>query len=48
MSAFVCSECETFARFADKHDAFHRDCPVCEQVTRWELAFEADPVGVEF
>lgn len=48
MGEFVCSQCETFARFTDKHDAFHTDCPVCEEVTLWELAFEDDPVGVEF
>ena len=48
MGEFVCAECGTFARFADKHDAFHTECPVCAEVTEWELAFEADAVGVEF
>lgn len=48
MGEFVCAECGTFARFADKHDAFHTDCPICEAVTLWELAFEAEGAEVEF
>lgn len=48
MGEFVCAECGTFARFTDKHDAFHTDCPVCEEVTEWELAFEAEGAEVEF
>ena len=48
MGEFVCEQCDTFARFADEHSAFHTECPVCEEVTRWELAFEADGAEVEF
>lgn len=48
MTAFVCAECDTFARFTDKHDDFHTDCPVCEQVTLWEVAFESEAEGVSF
>jgi phage FluMu protein Com len=48
MGEFRCSQCETFARFTDKHDAFHTECPVCEEVTEWKLAFDDPTAGVEF
>lgn len=48
MSEFICTQCDTFARFTDKYEDFHGECPVCEEITLWEVAFVADAEGVSF
>lgn len=45
---YVCTECDTMARFGAETGPVDTECLVCEEVTRWEPAFEAEAQGVSF
>jgi len=46
MTRYECANCGRLDRFVRfERDAFEAPCPVCETVTRWRVAFSADPVG---
>ncbi|UPV73761.1 hypothetical protein M0R89_14590 [Halorussus limi] len=49
MTRYECAGCGQLADFADAHgETVHRDCPVCEAPTHWEVAFTDDRAGVSF
>jgi hypothetical protein len=45
---YVCTECDSMARFGAAHGPVDRECPVCEAVTRWKPAFDGEAQGVSF
>lgn len=48
MTYFECSECGQMASLNEmSRSRLRQECPVCEEETVWETAFEADE-GVSF
>jgi hypothetical protein len=48
MTQYECTSCGQLGRFT-RFDggAFVADCPVCEEQTRWTVAFEGEGVSLE-
>lgn len=47
MTQFECTQCGQLGRFSrHAQSEFVAECPVCEEPTRWERAFEGE--GIEF
>jgi hypothetical protein len=43
---YECAECENMARLPGcETNATTRECPVCEDVTTWQVAFEGEGVS---
>lgn len=48
MTYFECTECGQMGNFTVlDRSTLQQECPVCEETTVWEVAFEADE-GVSF
>jgi rubrerythrin len=47
MTYYECSECGTMASLMGETEQV-RQCPVCDEATRWEAAFVDDDAGVSF
>lgn len=49
MTYFECDGCGNFADFA-RFDVrqLHAECPVCDERTRWTIAFDDPDAGVTF
>ena len=49
MTYFECTACGQLGDYVEmERRAFHAECPVCEETTRWTIAFEEEGQGVSF
>lgn len=49
MTYYECEECGQLADFVDAHgSAIRRECPACDHLTVWTMAFADERAGVSF
>lgn len=49
MPYFECSECGQMLNVVGvERSSVHQECPVCEEMTEWSLAFVDEDQGVSF